>query len=294
MDIKQIDSLIHQGESETLEFKKSTARLASAFETVCAFLNGQGGIVIIGATDSGKIVGQNVSDATRQEMASHIAKVEPSAQSQINVSYVALGKAKQVITIKVENGSHAPYTYDRRPFYRNQSTTSKMPQHRYEQLLVERGQLNHSWEDLVAADYDLEDLDHDEISRTIQDGIRVNRIPPDAVTDSIETALGRLELLEKGRLKNAAVVLFAKKLFPTYSQCILKMARFKGTNHLGDFLDNQQIYGNIFKLLTEADHFLRRHLPIASFFQADSFERIDEPALPVLAVFSANDTQGLR
>lgn len=40
-----IASIIAQGESETLEFKKSTAQLTSALETICAFLNGKGGVV---------------------------------------------------------------------------------------------------------------------------------------------------------------------------------------------------------------------------------------------------------
>ena len=99
--------------------------------------------------------------------------------------------------------------------------------------------------------------------------------------------LSRFELLKDGVLKNAAVVLFAKELFPEYSQCLLKMGRFKGTNKTDNFIDNQQVYGNIFALISAADHFIRRHLPIASFFESDQFERIDKPALPVLAVREA-------
>jgi ATP-dependent DNA helicase RecG len=51
---------------------------------------------------------------------------------------------KYVIVIEVAPNNHAPYTYDGRAFERNQSTTHRMTQHGYEQLLVERGQLNHS------------------------------------------------------------------------------------------------------------------------------------------------------
>jgi ATP-dependent DNA helicase RecG len=56
---------------------------------------------------------------------------------------------------------------------------------------------------------------------------------------------------------------------------------------LGNFIDNQQIYGNAFRLLEEADAFLRRHLSIASFFNNDQFKRIDKPALPVIAIREA-------
>ncbi len=43
-----LTQLIAQGESETLELKRSTAELKRAGETLCAFLNGEGGKVLIG------------------------------------------------------------------------------------------------------------------------------------------------------------------------------------------------------------------------------------------------------
>ena len=46
-NLNTIKKLIFQGESENIEFKKSTAQLKPAFETLCAFLNNNGGTVII-------------------------------------------------------------------------------------------------------------------------------------------------------------------------------------------------------------------------------------------------------
>ncbi len=56
MELKELQRLAESGESETVEFKKSTAQLPRAGETLCAFLNGQGGRVLIGVTSDGKIV----------------------------------------------------------------------------------------------------------------------------------------------------------------------------------------------------------------------------------------------
>ncbi len=66
MDIQRIQSLIAQGESSTIEFKTSTSQLQRAFETICGFLNGNGGSVLLGVSDSGAIVGQEISDKTKQ------------------------------------------------------------------------------------------------------------------------------------------------------------------------------------------------------------------------------------
>jgi ATP-dependent DNA helicase RecG len=284
MNIRQLKSLIVQGESETLEFKTSIAQLKSACETLCGFLNAKGGIVLIGISDKGQIIGQHVTDNTRQEIANELRKIEPS--TRIEVSYIKVGD-KQVIVMLAPSGKHSPYIYDGRPFERTLNSKGRMTQHHYEQLLIKRGQLNHSWEELLTDGHSVNDLDEQEIYRTIQDGIHVNRILPEAGRDNVTEVLSRFELLKDGAIKNAAIILFAKKIFPKYSQCLLKMGRFKGTSKTNSFIDNQQVYGNIFTLMSEADNFIRRHLPIASFFESDQFERIDKSILPMLAVREA-------
>lgn len=62
MKINELQDLIQLGESETFEFKKSTANLKGAAETLCAFLNNNGGTVLIGISDAIKIIGQDVTD----------------------------------------------------------------------------------------------------------------------------------------------------------------------------------------------------------------------------------------
>jgi len=57
MDLTELRALIDEGESETLEFKRSTGELRPGMETICAFLNGQGGRVLFGVSNSGRIQG---------------------------------------------------------------------------------------------------------------------------------------------------------------------------------------------------------------------------------------------
>jgi ATP-dependent DNA helicase RecG len=58
MGVAEIQRLADSGESETVEFKKSTGQLSRAGETLCAFLNTEGGQVLIGVTPKGKVTGQ--------------------------------------------------------------------------------------------------------------------------------------------------------------------------------------------------------------------------------------------
>jgi ATP-dependent DNA helicase RecG len=108
MNIEQLLSLIKNGESHTIEFKKSTAQLRPAFETICAFLNVDGGFVMIGVNDKGQMIGQDITDNTRQEIAREISKIEPPAE--IKIDYVSIDNNKNIIVIHVEKGMHSPYT----------------------------------------------------------------------------------------------------------------------------------------------------------------------------------------
>ena len=60
----EILDLIKNGESESVEFKKSTSSLRGVIQTICAFANHHGGYVIFGVEDSGRIVGRQVTDDT--------------------------------------------------------------------------------------------------------------------------------------------------------------------------------------------------------------------------------------
>ncbi len=285
MNIEQLKALIKQGESSTLEFKKSTTQIKPAFETVCAFLNGTGGTVIFGIKNDGELIGQHVTDSTKQELANEIRKIEPN--SQLQIYYIPLNKEREVIVLEIQAGNHTPYAYDGRPFERNQSTTHKMSQHRYEQLIVRRGQLNHQWDHYAADAFTLDDLDHEEIRKTIVEGVNKHRIGVEVLNHSIEQILTSLGLIIDNKLTNAAIVLFCKNIPKIFPQCELKMARFRGTDKLGDFIDNQWISGNAFQLIIAAHHFATRHLPIAGFFEPNNWQRTDQPAVPALALREA-------
>ena len=62
MNKKTILDLIKKGESETVEFKSAFDQ--AAIETLAAFANTKGGHVLIGVADSGKIIGNQLSNET--------------------------------------------------------------------------------------------------------------------------------------------------------------------------------------------------------------------------------------
>lgn len=285
MKLEEIKKLISEGESVTLELKKSTAQLKGAIETICAYLNTKGGFVVIGVNQHGKIVGQNVTDNTQQEIANEISKIEPFPES-VNIEYLPLNNKENcsLILISTDRGYSIPYTYDGRSFYRNQATTMRIPQYRYSQLLLERSFLSsNSWDTQPEEGATIDDLDIEEIRRTVEIAVEGNRLNTPALRDSPKNVLKRLELLKNNQLTHAALVLFTKSdKFDNY-QLTIKMARFRGLTKTEGFIDNQMVSGHAFKVMHSANEFLMKHLNIASFFDPNKFERIDEPTLPILA-----------
>jgi ATP-dependent DNA helicase RecG len=285
MDLKQIQYLVTQKESHQLEFKKSTGLLRAAFETVCAFLNSDGGIVLIGVTNDGEIIGQELTDKIQQTISHEISKIEPP--TKVKIDYIPLEEGNRfVISLQVNAGSHKPYVYEGRPFQREQTVTKRMPQQRYDQLIPQRLHNNLSWERAVATGYLAQDLDSNLLQGVVRKAVEVKRMPEDALQQDIPRLLEALELTTDGQLNNAAVVLFGKKMMPAYPQCQLQLARFKGLDR-NEFLDIDLAYGNVFELMEKGMLFVRRHLPLAAKVEPGKLERVETPLIPFEAVREA-------
>ncbi len=83
MTIDDIKALIAPDESRTLELKKTTGELKDGMHAACAFLNTDGGWLIFGiAPKSLKIIGQQVTDATKIEISQALAGIEPAYDIQ--------------------------------------------------------------------------------------------------------------------------------------------------------------------------------------------------------------------
>lgn len=284
MTLEDLQRLVAGGESEILELKRSTGQLSRSGKTLCGFLNGRGGILLFGIGPEGHIVGQLVADGTLRDIAALLSQFEP--QPPIAICRIPLPDSNlEVLALEAETRADlVPFTFEGRAYQRIGTTTSSMPRHRYEELLLNRTHSRSRWENQRADGFDLADLDGEEILRTARLGISSGRMP-ETSADPTEI-LDRLGLRVDGFLLNAAVVAFGRRLLPQFPQCQLRMARFRGIDKT-EFVDQRQTYGNAFSLLEEAVLFLRRHLPVAGRIQPGLFERADEPLFPFEALREA-------
>lgn len=275
--LSELEKLVGSGESATVEFKRSTGELREAMQALCAFANGAGGRVIVGVRPDGRIAGQQVSEQTLHDIAAACDRFEPPID--FTVDRVETGSGQTVLVLAVAGvGDSVPFTYEGRAYERVGNTTRRMSQERYEALLLDRAHSRRRWENQVADEITLKDLDRDEVFRIVEAARSTGRLVG-PVGRSLPDLLDRLGVRRKGHILRAAVVLFGKTFLPDYPQCELRMARFRGTDKT-EFLDQRHIRGPAFKLLEEAELFCQRHFPLPGRIEPGRLQRVDRPLIP--------------
>ena len=197
MTIEEVKELIKIDETRVVEFKKTTGELKDAMHSVCAMLNSDGGYVIIGiAPKSLNILGQIVSDKTRQEIAWEIRKLEPFVNMAVEYVDVPDSDGKQLIIFHAYNNlfTVAPSVFDGKPYYKLESTTMQMPQQLYINMLRSREPAQFKWDSLTAPNKTIEDLDEKRIRNAVTMGVRSGRLSQSAENGSIAEVLNKLKL----------------------------------------------------------------------------------------------------
>lgn len=273
------------GESNTIELKKSTANLKSAAQTLCAFLNGNGGTVFIGVTNNRKIVGQVVTDKTKIDISNTLKQFEPTAN--IEVEYIDVDEKNQIIAMTAHPDKLCvPYNFSGKPYERQQADTNVMGQSRYQQLILARNVTPVSWELLTDSGLTLDDLDQKEIIDTVKDGINEGQLKSQIQDKSVEYMLTKFNLIKEGKLRKAAVILFGNNVANEYIQCSIRMARFKGLKK-GEFIDKKQVTANAFTILKEAENFIARNTAVSAKIIDGQMQRVEKSEYPYKAIREA-------
>lgn len=288
MTINEIKTLISSDESKTLELKKTTGELYKGMETACAFLNSDGGWLIFGITPSLRIIGQNVTDNTKQEVANVIRKIEPAID--VEVEYIELPEKPDYYIIAIyfdsNNFKNGPYSFDGRAFYKVESTTALMPRQMYEERLKLSNPQRFSWENTPNSEITIGDINTELLYQTLHDGIGSRRIHASAMTlqDPMKIML-KLGIARKdSTILNAANVLFGNEPTLLHSQCKIRLARFEGIDKRA-FRDQTVCEGNLFEQYDAVMDFCLKHLNLSG--RMDSKFRQDTLTVPYEAIKEA-------
>jgi len=199
----KVEKLIESGESETIEFKQGFSR--EAIETVTAFANTKGGIVLVGVKDNGQIVGITVGKETLIDWRNQISQsTEPSIYPEIDA--IEIG-GKTIVRIVIKEYPLKPISFRGRCFRRVKNSNYQMtPAEITEMHLQSTG---NSWDAFPARDNAIADLDTEKVDEFIKLSLKTGRRKFKADQDHIEI-LTKLELIKGNQPTWASVLLFGK------------------------------------------------------------------------------------
>ncbi len=278
-DKKFIKDIIKSGESEVLEIKQN-ARKEVVAQTVCSFLNGKGGQLLLGVDENGEITG--IKDAVKKskELQQYLINTivpEPA----VTVSVEEYGH-KEILSVKVWSGSKEPYVFDGSIFYRRGFQTVKASSKEISELIHNRQQFETHWERQPVLNAEFGDLDLDEINATIEAAIKnfgVKEVKKDAVE-----FLSHYGLFSNGNFTNAAIVLFAKNPVQFLPQCRVRLSYLQEGKTGSSFKDDRLLEGNLFKNFDAIEEFFFKHLELRRNFSDANWQRTDDLQYPLSAL----------
>ncbi len=242
--------ILSQGESEAVEFKASFGD--EALETIDAFANAAGGVLLIGVEPTGAVRGVSVGKKTLEDWANRIQEVT-DPRLQPSISKIEHGR-KTVIAIRVEPVAGGPVSIRGRFFRRAGRTNQRMSHEEIVQRLLSASGM--SWDASVEPKATWEDLDRSRIRDYIA-AIRQTGRRPIPVRVSEREVLQKFDLLPGGKPTRAAVLLFGKTPTRFYPSAFLKLGRFRSPTLI---VDDRQISGTLLNQVEETMAWLRERL----------------------------------
>ena len=269
-------------ESETQEFKKSTAQLERALKAVCGFLNHKGGIIYFGINNHGEIEGQDVSDTTLKNISRKIRqRIKPEITPEITVAEL---NERKTIKVIVEEGNNKPYFLDGVAYKRSGTENIVIPPDELRRLFLEINKKH--WDAKICEGATLEDIDEEKVKLFLRKA-KAERNFEVEETIPVSEALEKLGLEgDKYKLTNSSILLFGNSPQRYFLQAEVRCARFRGTKPL-EFIDMKVFDGGIIDQVTAAADFVLRHINKSAWIEPMKIERQERWEYPPDAVREA-------
>ena len=263
-------------ETQNVEFKQSWRD--EFLKEICGFANAQGGMLLIGVDDSGKAVGV----ANEKRLMEDIPNKIVSLLGIVPDVNLVDKNGVEIIEIVVSPSS-VPILYHGVCYYRSGTTKQELTGVALQQFILKK--LGRSWDD-VRNDYaTLKDIDRNAIRYFIEKAKLANRIDVKTQGAKVEQVLESLGLIDgSGGIKNAAILLFAKKPLKFFPCVEFRIGRFGRRE--SDLIIQDSVDGNILQMTDRVMEILKAKY-LTSPIHYEGLQRIEQLEIPELALREA-------
>lgn len=266
---KDIKQLIAEGENQQTEFKSSFN--VEAMESITAFANTEGGCVLVGVSNKGKIVGIDTNEESVQQWVNEIkSKTEPAILVDAACYEI---EGKTVVVLSVPEYPVKPISLQGRFYKRIGNSNHLLSATEIANLSMISLQV--SWDSFPALGKTLEDLDTESIDRFIERVSSNGRL--NLCGKTWADKLRKLKLINGDTPTNAAYLLFGKGNIG-YN---VHAGRFKTPSMI---IDDRMMNDNLFQTVEATMRFLLSQIKVAYEITGKTTQRTEifEYPLPAL------------
>ena len=275
-----IEKLLSGGESERVEFRGVGAREQSVAAAVCGMLNQQGGTVLWGVDDEGRIEPMAHPSEKAAKLRAYLQEhLRPQAFLGVAVETTVRGA---FVSVEVPPGADKPYACAGTVYVRVGAATMRARAEDAEDLVRDTWQTPERWERRAASSLGLADLDPEELAATardIRDRQRL-RLPEGADAEALLETLG---LRQSAQYTNAALVLFASQPGRWLPHARVRVTRYAARKG-GVMLADEWFEGPAIRVLRDVFAWVGKNTGTASRFPAGQLQRVDQPHYPAAAL----------
>jgi len=215
-----------------------------------AFANTEGGSVIIGISKDGKTKGINLTNKEFERITEKIIG-KLGIHPDMEIEEI---EGKRILKISVQK-SGIPVSFDGKYFERVGNTTREMKPERLRQFFLK----GTNWDSLINEDAEFNEIDEEAVRIFIRMGKAKGRLTVFDENVDIKTLFEHLKLSNKGKLTNAAIILFGKDPQRYFLNAVLRVIRLKNEiTSIGDRL----IDGNLFRQMVEGEEAIKNFLGV--------------------------------
>ncbi|WP_268224544.1 ATP-binding protein [Sinomicrobium oceani] len=240
---------------------------------ICGFANANGGKLYVGVDDSGRVAGIDNPNKLLEDLPNKFRDIL-GVYAEVNLLE---DKDKHYLEIIIPRFD-VPISVRGKYYVRTGSTLQELKGPALNEFILKR--TGKTWDDIPEQRASINDMDKSSIKQFLKDARIVKRINVEDNID-IPDLLEKLRLLEDGRLKRAAIILFGKDPGKFYPNIAVKIGKFGNTD--ADLKFHEVIEGNIIQLKDRIGEMLN-----AKFFihpiDFMGMQRVELDEYPVAAV----------
>jgi ATP-dependent DNA helicase RecG len=240
---------------------------------ICTFANAQGGELLVGVNDKGHVIGINNATELLEKLPNKIKQVL-GIIAEINL---VREKSFDYIQIKVMSQS-VPIALRSRYFYRSGSNKLELTGNSLNDFLLKK--LGKTWDDLINESANVDDLDSKSLGEYKQVVLSSGRFSDFEKLSDIDL-LEKLHLIQNGKLKNAALIMFAKNPLKFFPQAKIKIGKFGESDT--DLKFQEVVEGNLIHCFLAGIELLKMKF-LTSVISYKGLQRIERLPYPEVAI----------